>query len=85
MSEKNKIPKKVLWTRILCAFLAFLMVASVAYLSISSLIMESVRTAKAEKEAEAAKTAAGTTTKASNTAKTPSTTETPSSGSTPTT
>lgn len=62
MSEKNKISKKVLWTRIVCAFLAFLMVASVAYLSIQ-LIVESVKANKAKKEAEAAKTATVTTIK----------------------
>ena len=76
MSGKNKISKKVLWTRIVCAFLAFLMVASVAYLSVQ-LIVESVREAKAEKEAEAAKTTVVTTTKAPNTTKAPSTTKAP--------
>ena len=49
-NNNKKISKKVLWTRIFCAFLAFLMVASVAYLSVQ-LIVDSVKTAKAEKEA----------------------------------
>ena len=54
--SKNKISKKVLWTRIVCFFLAFLMVAGVAYLSIQ-LIITSVKEAKEEE----AKKAAGTT------------------------
>jgi len=80
MSEKKqKISKKVLWTRIFCAFLAFLMVASVAYLSIQ-LIVESVRSAQAEKEA-----AAATTTKAPTTTKKPTTTKAPTTTASPNT
>ena len=61
-NNKSKTSKKVIWTRILCIFLAFLMVGSVAYLSVQ-LIVESVKTAKAEQEAAAATTTAATTTK----------------------
>ena len=46
-NNNKKISKKVLWTRIFCGFLAFLMVAGVAYLSVE-LIVDAVKTAKAE-------------------------------------
>ena len=77
-NNNKKISKKVLWTRIFCAFLAFLMVASVAYLSVQ-LIVDSVKTAKAEKEAAESKntTAKVTTTAKPVTTTTPVTTEAP--------
>ena len=37
-NNNNKISKKVLWTRIFCAFLAFLMVAGVATMGITLLV-----------------------------------------------
>ena len=75
-NNNKKISKKVLWTRIFCGFLAFLMVAGVAYLSVE-LIVDSVKTARAEAEAEAQKEAAKTTTKPKVTTPKPVTTTTP--------
>lgn len=75
-NNNKKISKKVLWTRIFCGFLAFLMVAGVAYLSVE-LIVDAVKTAKAEAAAEAEKEAAKTTTKPKVTTPAPVTTKAP--------
>ncbi|MBR2479646.1 MAG: hypothetical protein IKB47_04490 [Clostridia bacterium] len=40
MSNKKPTSKKQLWIRILCAILAFLMIASVAYLAIELILDE---------------------------------------------
>jgi len=80
-NNNKKISKKVLWTRIFCGLLAFLMVAGVAYLSVE-LGIESCKTIQAEKEAE--KQAASTTTKPKVTTPKPvTTTKAPATSNTP--
>ncbi len=47
-NDKRPTPKRVIWTRILCGFLAFLMIGSLAFLAIELILDESNDQKKAD-------------------------------------